>query len=77
MARQDDARIFANSSLNETMRNGTSKCEKATVPSEDQVPICIIVDPAYPFLPFLMNKQTVVKPLTKNFLAFGYHQQEW
>ena len=56
MARHDDARIFANSSLNETMRNGTSKCEKVTVPSEDQVPICIVGEQAYPFLPFIMKE---------------------
>ena len=49
------ARIFANSSLNEAMRNGIiHKCEKVTVPSEDPVLICILRDTAYPLLPFLM-----------------------
>ena len=52
-----DARIFANSSLNEAMQNGIiPKCEKFIVPSEDPVPICILGDPAYPLPPFLMKK---------------------
>ena len=52
-----DVRIFASSSLNEAMRNGIiPKFEKAIVPNEDPVPICILGDPAYPLLPFLMKK---------------------
>ena len=52
-----DARIFVNSPLNEAMRNGIiPKCEKVIVPSEDPVPICILRDPAYPHLPFLMKE---------------------
>ena len=52
-----DERIFVNSPLNEGMRNGIiPKCEKVIVPSEDPVPICILRDPTYPHLPFLMKE---------------------
>ena len=52
-----DARIFSSSSLNEAMGYGIiPKCEKVIVPSEDPVPICILGDPAYPLLPFLMKE---------------------
>ena len=52
-----DARIFANSSLNEALRNGIiPKCENFIFRSEDTVPICILGDPAYPLLPFLMKE---------------------
>ena len=52
-----DARIFAISSLNEAVQNGViPKCEKIIFRSEDTVPICILGDPAYPPLPFLMKE---------------------
>ena len=54
-----DRRIFASSSLNETMRNGIiPKCEK-------------VLDPAYPLLPFLMKEYANGgKTSDKQFLGF-------
>ena len=67
-----DARIFASSSLNEAMLSGIiAKCEKVIVPSEDLVPICILRDPAYPLLPFLMKEYANGgKTSDKQFLGF-------
>ncbi|CAB4032882.1 nuclease HARBI1, partial [Paramuricea clavata] len=52
-----DARRFANLSLNQKLRDGTiSSCPRVVVENEDPVPICILGDPAYPLLPFLMKE---------------------
>ena len=52
-----DARIFSNSSINRKLRNSSiSKCEKAIVQNEPPVPVCILGDPAYLLLPFLMKE---------------------
>ena len=52
-----DAHIFANSSLNKAFRKGSiPKCEKVIVPDENAVPICILGDPTYPLLSFLMKE---------------------
>lgn len=71
-----NARIFANSSLNETFRNGLiPKCEKFIAPNQDGVPTCILGDPAYPTLTFLKKikaTQMVVKLLTSIFLVFVF-----
>ena len=54
-----DARIFSNSSLNQQFRDGAiPSFEKVIVQDEPPVPICLLGDPAYPLLPFLMKEFT-------------------
>ena len=52
-----DAQIFSNSSINTKLRNGSiPKCNKVIMQSKPPVPVCILGDPAYLLLPFLMKK---------------------
>ena len=52
-----DACIFANSTINKLLREGKiPKCERIIVDEMDPVPMCILGDPAYPLLPFLMKE---------------------
>ena len=61
------ARLFSNSSLNFKFRDGTiPACEKVIVEGRPPVPLCILGDPAYPLLPFLM----------KEFASSGENEQE-
>ena len=54
--RVQDVRIFCKSGLNESLRNEYNpNCSKIIVEEEDPVPLCILGDPAYPLLPFLMK----------------------
>ena len=49
--------MFENSALNGMFRDGTiPKCERIIVEGKPAVPVCILGDPAYPLLPFLMKE---------------------
>lgn len=51
------ARIFGNSTINKLFReHRISQCLKRIVDEEDPVPVCILGDPAYPLLPFVMKE---------------------
>ena len=54
-----DAIIFSNPSLNQQFRDGAiPSFQKVIVQDEPPVPICMLGDPAYPLLPFLMKEFT-------------------
>ena len=48
--------IFVNSSVTKRLRKREiRKCEKVLVEGYPSIPICLIGDPAYPLLPFIMK----------------------
>lgn len=52
-----DARMFGNSKINKLFReHGIPQSLKRIVDEEDPVPVCILGDPAYPLLPFVMKE---------------------
>ena len=62
-----DARIFSNSKLNAIFREGVvPDCSKIIVEGEPPVPICILGDPTYPLLPYIM----------KEFVSGGKNEEE-
>lgn len=51
-----DSRISCNSKINEMLRNcSIPSLPRVLVPDTDPVPICVLGDPAYPLLPYLMK----------------------
>ena len=54
-----DARVFANSTLSTSLRNGTvSPCPRKLVDDEQPIGVYLLGDPAYPLLPFILKEFT-------------------
>ena len=67
-----DARVFGNSGINAKLRNWIiSPCKKTIVEAEQAVPICILSDPAYLLLFYLM-KEFVKGVSSSQEKFFGY-----
>ncbi len=67
-----DARIFVNSPVNEAFKFGKiCPCPKKILYDEEEVPVCIIGDAAYPLYPYLM-KDFPGEGLTMQEQFYGY-----
>ena len=67
-----DARVFANSSVNNLLKTGKiPRVEREIVPDEPKVPICSIGDAAYPILPYVMKEFPAGgKTLSEQFFSY-------
>ena len=61
------------------LRNGTiPQCRKVIVDGQPEVPICILGDPAYPLIPYLMKEfANGGKDQRENFFGIAYRLREW
>ena len=72
-----DACTFSNSKLYTMFRGSVvSDWSKIIVEGEPPIPICILGDPTYPLLPYLMKEFTNGGKNEKHFLAIDVHQLE-
>ena len=74
-----DGRIFANSLINEKLRDKVIQpCPKVIVDGKDPVQICILGEPAYPLLPHVMKEFPNGGSTPKEqFLGIGSPQLGW
>ena len=75
------SRIFLSSLLNQKLCDGSIRdCEKNIVKGRLTVPICILGDPPYRLLSFLMKEfanEVQLNEMKGNFLCITYRPQEW